>query len=216
MIWNRVVSWTGIFKNIISNRDPKFTSELWKNLHQLFGTKLSFYKAYKPQADGLAERMIQNLEDMLGRICANGLEFKDCDGFTHDWYTFLSSLKLAYKRAINASTNQTPAILEKGWNPRLPQDSLRKSLVGIHRPDSSFKGILEKARKHSARCMEDSFSYSKDKWDKNNILLQTPKWNIYYFYLPLTSITSRDVRSPKNPLHELSLSRSSMGKILLK
>ncbi|MBW0583356.1 hypothetical protein O181_123071 [Austropuccinia psidii MF-1] len=29
LIWNRVVSWTGIFTNIISDRDPKFTSALW-------------------------------------------------------------------------------------------------------------------------------------------------------------------------------------------
>ncbi|MBW0557816.1 hypothetical protein O181_097531 [Austropuccinia psidii MF-1] len=40
LIWNRVISWTCIFTNIISDRDPKFTSELWKNIHQLFGTKL--------------------------------------------------------------------------------------------------------------------------------------------------------------------------------
>ncbi|MBW0526029.1 hypothetical protein O181_065744 [Austropuccinia psidii MF-1] len=39
LIWNRVVSWTGIFTNIISDRDPKFTSELGTNLHQLFQTK---------------------------------------------------------------------------------------------------------------------------------------------------------------------------------
>ncbi|MBW0528427.1 hypothetical protein O181_068142 [Austropuccinia psidii MF-1] len=39
LIWNRVVSWTGIFTNIISDRDPKLTSELWTNIHQLFGTK---------------------------------------------------------------------------------------------------------------------------------------------------------------------------------
>ncbi|MBW0553002.1 hypothetical protein O181_092717 [Austropuccinia psidii MF-1] len=45
LIWNRVVSWTGIFTNIISDRDPKFTSALWKNLHQLFRTKLSFSTA---------------------------------------------------------------------------------------------------------------------------------------------------------------------------
>ncbi|MBW0579301.1 hypothetical protein O181_119016, partial [Austropuccinia psidii MF-1] len=64
LIWNRVVSWTGIFTNIISDRDPKFTSALWTNLHQLFGTKLSFSTAYHPQTDGLAERMIQTLEDM--------------------------------------------------------------------------------------------------------------------------------------------------------
>ncbi|MBW0563237.1 hypothetical protein O181_102952 [Austropuccinia psidii MF-1] len=28
LIWNRIVSWTGIFTNIIRNRDPKFTSAL--------------------------------------------------------------------------------------------------------------------------------------------------------------------------------------------
>ncbi|MBW0582398.1 hypothetical protein O181_122113, partial [Austropuccinia psidii MF-1] len=68
MIWNRVVSWTGIFTNIISDRDPKFTLELWKNLHQLFGAKLSFSTAYHPQTDGLAERMIQTSEDMVRRF----------------------------------------------------------------------------------------------------------------------------------------------------
>ncbi|MBW0554239.1 hypothetical protein O181_093954 [Austropuccinia psidii MF-1] len=83
LIWNRVLSWTGIFTNIISDRDPKFTLALWKNLHQLFGTKLSFSTAYQPQMDGLAERMIQTLEDMVGRFSAYGLEFKDWDGFTH-------------------------------------------------------------------------------------------------------------------------------------
>ncbi|MBW0567968.1 hypothetical protein O181_107683 [Austropuccinia psidii MF-1] len=36
LIWKRVISWTGIFTNIISDRDPKFTSALWTNLHQLF------------------------------------------------------------------------------------------------------------------------------------------------------------------------------------
>ncbi|MBW0563086.1 hypothetical protein O181_102801 [Austropuccinia psidii MF-1] len=91
LIWNRVVSWTGIFTNIIS---------------------------YHPQTDGLAERMIQTLEDMGRRLCAYGLEFKDCDGFTHDWCTLLQALELAYKTSIHASTNQTPAILEKGRNPK--------------------------------------------------------------------------------------------------
>ncbi|MBW0519961.1 hypothetical protein O181_059676 [Austropuccinia psidii MF-1] len=58
LIWNRLVSWTGIFTNIISDIDPKFNSELWKNLHQLFGTKLSSSTAYHPQIYGPAERII--------------------------------------------------------------------------------------------------------------------------------------------------------------
>ncbi|MBW0566380.1 hypothetical protein O181_106095 [Austropuccinia psidii MF-1] len=129
LIWNRVVSWTGIFTNIISDRDPKFTSALWTNLHQLFGTKISFSTAYHPQTD---------------------------------------ARELAYKTLIHASTNQTPAILEKGWNTKLPQDSLRKYLVEIHPTASSFKEMLEKARNHAVRCMKDSFAYAKDKWDKSH------------------------------------------------
>ncbi|MBW0589086.1 hypothetical protein O181_128801 [Austropuccinia psidii MF-1] len=105
---------------------------------------------------------------MVRRFCAYGLEFKDCDGSTHDWCTLLPALELAYKTSIHASTNQTPAILEKGWNPKLPQDSLRKDLIEIHPTAASFKGMLDKARKHAVRCMEDSFAYAKDKWDKSH------------------------------------------------
>ncbi|MBW0563737.1 hypothetical protein O181_103452 [Austropuccinia psidii MF-1] len=65
LIWNIVGSCSGIFTKIISDRDPKFTSELWTNLHQPFGTNLSFSTTYHPQTDCLAERMIQNLEDMV-------------------------------------------------------------------------------------------------------------------------------------------------------
>ncbi|MBW0561683.1 hypothetical protein O181_101398 [Austropuccinia psidii MF-1] len=112
--------------------------------------------------------MIQTLEDMVRRFCAYGFKFKDCDGFTHDWCTLLTELELAYKKFIHDSTNQTPAILEKGWNPKLPQDSLRRELVEIHPTAASFKGMLQKSRKHAVRCMEDSFAYAKEKWDKSH------------------------------------------------
>ncbi|MBW0536834.1 hypothetical protein O181_076549 [Austropuccinia psidii MF-1] len=111
-IWNRFISHTGLFKNIISDRDPKFTSALWTNLHKLLGTKLSFSTAYHPQTDGLADRMFQTLEDMIRQFCAYGLELKDSDGFTHDWCTPIPALELAYTTSIHASTRKTPAMLE--------------------------------------------------------------------------------------------------------
>ncbi|MBW0534166.1 hypothetical protein O181_073881 [Austropuccinia psidii MF-1] len=138
LIWNRVVSWTGIFTNIISNRDPKFTSELWKNLNQFSGTLLSFSTAYHPQTVGLAEKNDPNFG------------------------------KRVYKKSICENTYNTPPIIEKGWNARLPQDSLRKNLVEIHHTAASFKIMLEKSRKHAIRCMEDSFSYSREIWDKSH------------------------------------------------
>ncbi|MBW0582963.1 hypothetical protein O181_122678 [Austropuccinia psidii MF-1] len=114
LLWSRVISHTGLFKNIIIYRDPRFTSTLLKNIHRLFETKLSFSTAYHPQTGGLAERMIQTLEDMIMRFCDYGLRFKESDGFTHDWRTLKPALELAYKTSVHSSTAQTPAMLEKG------------------------------------------------------------------------------------------------------
>ncbi|MBW0499232.1 hypothetical protein O181_038947 [Austropuccinia psidii MF-1] len=97
LLWSIVISHTGLFKNIISDRDPKFTSALWTNLPRFFGTKLSFSTEYHPQTDGLEEKMIQTLEDMIRRFCSYGLELKDSDGFTHDSGTLIASFKLEYK-----------------------------------------------------------------------------------------------------------------------
>ncbi|MBW0495737.1 hypothetical protein O181_035452 [Austropuccinia psidii MF-1] len=120
MIWNRIMSNTGLFKNIISDRDPKSTSELWKDLQTSFGTEVSFSTAYQIQPDGLEKRIIQNLEDMIRTFCAHCFEFKESDGFTQHWCTLLTALELSYETSIHSSTGKTPAMLAKGWNPRLP------------------------------------------------------------------------------------------------
>ncbi|MBW0504531.1 hypothetical protein O181_044246 [Austropuccinia psidii MF-1] len=138
-----------------------------KNAYGLSRFPLPTHIAYHPQTDGLAERMIQTLEEMVRQFCAYGLEFQDCDGLTHAWCTLWPELELAYKTSIHSSTNQAPAILENRWNHKLLQDSLRKDLIEIHPTAASFKGMLEKARKHAVKCMEDSFAYAKDKWDKS-------------------------------------------------
>ncbi|MBW0471175.1 hypothetical protein O181_010890 [Austropuccinia psidii MF-1] len=106
LLWSRVISHTGSFQNIISDRDPKVTSALWTNLHRLFGTRLSFSKENHPQKK-LADKIIQTVEGMIKRFCAYGLEFKDSDGFTHDWCTLIPTLELAYKTSVHSSTGQT-------------------------------------------------------------------------------------------------------------
>ncbi|MBW0494596.1 hypothetical protein O181_034311 [Austropuccinia psidii MF-1] len=74
LFWNNIISTCGIHKIIISDRDPKFTSEFRTNLYDILGTKLSFSRAYHPQTDGLAERMIQTMENIIRRFCAYGRE----------------------------------------------------------------------------------------------------------------------------------------------
>ncbi|MBW0566392.1 hypothetical protein O181_106107 [Austropuccinia psidii MF-1] len=75
-ICNRVISYTGLFKNIISDRDQKFTSALWTNLHKILGTKQSLSTAYHPQTYGPGERILQTLEDMIRRFVLMALTLK--------------------------------------------------------------------------------------------------------------------------------------------
>ncbi|MBW0569440.1 hypothetical protein O181_109155 [Austropuccinia psidii MF-1] len=113
--------------------------------------------------------MIQILEDMIRRFCAYSLELTDSDGFTHDWCTLIPALELAYKTSIHSSTGKTPAMLEKGWNPRIPYDTLKKDLVDIHPTSSSFK------------------------WHKRN---KPPDFKIGDFVL-VSTINFNDIKGPK-------------------
>ncbi|MBW0523470.1 hypothetical protein O181_063185 [Austropuccinia psidii MF-1] len=132
----------------------------WEMVHNDWVNSLSpgGDRSYEIPAYALAERVIQNLEEMVRNLCAYGWQLKYWDGITNDWCTRLPALEQTYKTSSHASSNQTPAIPEKVWSPRLPQDSLRKDLVEIYPTADSFKSMLEKARKHALRLMKDSFS----------------------------------------------------------
>ncbi|MBW0495306.1 hypothetical protein O181_035021 [Austropuccinia psidii MF-1] len=73
-----------MFSKGVSERDTKFTSELWTNLYDMLGSKMAFSTAYHPQTDELPERMIQTMEDILRRFCAYGMEYKYHEGYIHD------------------------------------------------------------------------------------------------------------------------------------
>ncbi|MBW0475058.1 hypothetical protein O181_014773 [Austropuccinia psidii MF-1] len=74
---NNIISTCGVTKIIISDRDPKFTSEFWTNLYEILGKMIEFTTAYHPQTYSLAERMIQAMDDILRRFCPYGMEYKD-------------------------------------------------------------------------------------------------------------------------------------------
>ncbi|MBW0465736.1 hypothetical protein O181_005451 [Austropuccinia psidii MF-1] len=96
LFWNNIICTCGVPKIIISDRDPKFTSEIWTNLYDILGTELAFSTAYHPQKDGLAERMIQRMEDIIRRFCAYGMEYKDHEGYIHDWVTLPPAVQPPY------------------------------------------------------------------------------------------------------------------------
>ncbi|MBW0525727.1 hypothetical protein O181_065442 [Austropuccinia psidii MF-1] len=169
LFWNNIISTCGVPKIIISDRDPKFTSEFFTNLYDMLVIKLAFSAAYHPQTDGLAERMIQTMEDILRRFCAYCMEYKDHEGYTHDWVTLLPAVQLAYNTSQHYTTGKTPALVEKGWNPLLPVDNLEKNLLTIQPTAKDFHDMWKRACDTAARCIAEAKEYNKQRWDKTHM-----------------------------------------------
>ena len=61
----------GIPESIVSNRDTKFTSIFWKELHRLMGSKLLMSIAFHPQMDGATERANRSIAQILCTVVSN-------------------------------------------------------------------------------------------------------------------------------------------------
>ncbi|MBW0490038.1 hypothetical protein O181_029753 [Austropuccinia psidii MF-1] len=161
LFWNNIISTYEVPRIIISDRDPRFTSEFWNNLYEMLGTKIAFSTAYHPQKDGLAERMIQTMEDILRSFCACGMEYKDHEGYTHEWVTLLPAVQLAYNTSQHSTTGKSPSLVEKGWNPLLPKDQLKKNILAIHSTAKDFHDMWKKACDTDSKCIAEEKEYNK-------------------------------------------------------
>jgi hypothetical protein len=89
----------GIPKAIVSDRETKFTSNLWRGLFKGFGTNLNFSTTYHPQSDGKTERVNQVIEDML-RMYVMDKPSK--------WEDYLHLVEFSYNNGYQNSLKMTP------------------------------------------------------------------------------------------------------------
>lgn len=89
----------GVSVSIISDWDPRFTSQFWKKLHEVLGTRLDFSIAYHPQTYSQSEWVIQILEDML-RSCV--IDFRG------SWEKHSPLVELAYNDSFQCSIQMVP------------------------------------------------------------------------------------------------------------
>ncbi|MBW0490382.1 hypothetical protein O181_030097 [Austropuccinia psidii MF-1] len=133
----------------------------------MLGAKLTFSKAYHPQTDGLGERMIQTLEDIIRIFCAYGMEYKDHEGYTHNWVTLRPEVQLAYNTSVHSVTGKTPAIFQKGWNPLLPVDYLKKNLLSVHKKARDFQRMWKTECDNAEKCIVEGKLYNKQRYNKS-------------------------------------------------
>ncbi|KAI3810829.1 hypothetical protein L1987_20451 [Smallanthus sonchifolius] len=94
-----IVARHGVPISIISDRDSRFVSRIWKSLQEAMDTRLDMSTAYHPQTDGQSERTIQTLEDML-RACVID--------FGGNWDTHLPLAEFSYNNSYHTSIKAAP------------------------------------------------------------------------------------------------------------
>ena len=100
----------GVPKSIVSDRDPRFTSDFWRAFWTNLGTTLDMSSANHPQTDGQTERVNRVINEMLRAMVSDG----------RGWEEQLPLLEFAYNSAPSASTGMSPFMADLGFQPHTP------------------------------------------------------------------------------------------------
>ncbi|KAG3158873.1 hypothetical protein PC128_g21416 [Phytophthora cactorum] len=100
----------GMPLDIVSDRDPRFTTRFWQEVFTLLGTQLSMSTADHPQTDGQTERVNRVLGDLLKSYAHSLQQWSDC----------LSMAEFAINNSVHDSTGHTPFYVNAMRHPRLP------------------------------------------------------------------------------------------------
>ncbi|MCO5575828.1 hypothetical protein L7F22_029633 [Adiantum nelumboides] len=98
---SQIFKYHGMPTSIVSDRDPRMTSNFWKGLFQNLGTKLNFSSAYHPQTDGQSEITNSIVLDLLK---AYVMEVDQ----RNQWEKYLPLVEYAYNNTVHTSTGKTP------------------------------------------------------------------------------------------------------------
>jgi hypothetical protein len=103
-----IVRLHGLPRSIVSDRDSKFTSAWWREIHRLLGAKLLMSTSFHPQTDGATERVNRSVGQILRSVVSPDQK---------DWVDKLPLVEFAINSSINASTEFAPFELARGYMP---------------------------------------------------------------------------------------------------
>ncbi|KAE9184096.1 hypothetical protein PF002_g26532 [Phytophthora fragariae] len=109
--YEEAVFWRfGASEAIRHDREPGFMSDFFKAFSKLMGQRQRATLAYRPQANGAAERMVQSVTRAIKMYIANVDQ--------GDWDEYAERLTFALNTSHDLTRNETPFFLVHGWDPR--------------------------------------------------------------------------------------------------
>ena len=185
LLMTRWITYHGIPKVIHTDQGTEFESSLMKNLARLLDIKKTRTSPYRPQSDGLVERLNRSILAMLSAFVTDR---------GNDWDTHLPYVMMAYRSSVHASTGCSPQIMVYGREMCLPVDLmfpsaheednppcgpayveyLRRAITSAH---LFARDHLQKAAQRQKKGY-DAYTRDRPAFQDGDL--------VRYFYLPLT------------------------------
>lgn len=106
----------GASEVIRHDREPGFMSDVFKQFNKLIGQQSKATLAYRPQANGMTERMVQTI--------TRAIKMYVQDENQRDWDEHAERIVFALNTAYDRTREETPFYLIHGWDPKTTLETM--------------------------------------------------------------------------------------------
>ncbi|RVW62992.1 Transposon Tf2-12 polyprotein [Vitis vinifera] len=121
LFFSNVVKHFGLPRDIVNDRDTRFTGKFWDELFKLLGSELKFSTTNHPQTDGQTERINALLEEYLKHYVT---------ATQKNWVDLMDTAQLCCNLQRSSATGMSPFELAIGVQPRMPLEVAKQKARG--------------------------------------------------------------------------------------
>jgi len=140
---------TGLPRSIVSDRNSKFTSKWWHELHKILGTKLLMSTSYHPQTDGQTKCANCNVGQIFQTVVHPDQK---------DWIDRVNLTEFAINASISETTRYAPFELNGGYMPSMIQEIRSNDVIPKGIKDFANHALQNLADVHDVRATPKSNS----------------------------------------------------------
>ncbi|KAK3515199.1 hypothetical protein QTP70_010600 [Hemibagrus guttatus] len=157
-LFNHVFRYFGLPEDIVSDRGPQFTSQVWKAFFKRLGVTMSLSSGYHPQTNGQTERKIQEVSRFLHTFCHDHQEA---------WSQFLGWAEYAQNSLRQPTTGLTPFQCVLGYQPPLfPWDGEPSDVPAVDYWFRESKRVWDSAHRQLQRVLRRRKTTADLRWSK--------------------------------------------------
>ena len=180
---NEFVCRFGTPLQILSDQGRNFESQLFQELCKLLKIDKIRTSPLHPQSNGVVERFNRTLGNMLAMFCENQ---------QRSWDEHLPKVMMAYRSAINSTTNYTPNQIVLGRNIVLPLQAFTvhpsKEGVSIDQYVANLQQLITQIHEDVRINLKKAANYRKKQYDVHAVKKQFVEGQLIWLYDPIRKL----------------------------